>query len=88
MFTKINEIFQSILDQLAPIQICDCSIKQNKKNDKPLISKELKKLIAEKHQLYNQYKFSQNYDVFDEFKKCRNLVNRKLRDANHILLIF
>ena len=47
------------------------------------ISKELKKLIAEKHHLYNQYKLSQNYDVFDEFKKCRNLVNRKLRDARH-----
>ena len=33
--------------------------------------------------MYNQYKFSQNYDVYDEFKKCRNLVNRKLRDAHH-----
>ena len=33
--------------------------------------------------MYNQYKFSQNYDVFDELKKCRNLVNRKLRDAHH-----
>ena len=33
--------------------------------------------------MYNQYKFSQNYDVFDEFKKNRNLVNRKLRDAYH-----
>ena len=83
MFTKFNEIFQSILDQHAPIQICDSSKKQNKKSDKPWISKELKKLIAEKHHLYNQYKFSQNYDVFDEFEKRRNLVNRKLRDAHH-----
>ena len=33
--------------------------------------------------MYNQYKLSQNYDVFDEFKKCRNLVNRKLRNAHH-----
>ena len=31
MFTKFNEIFQSILDQHAPIRICDSSIKQNKK---------------------------------------------------------
>ena len=53
MFTNFNEIFQSILDQHAPIQICDSSIKQNKKSDKPWISEELKKLIAEKH-----YKFS------------------------------
>ena len=30
-FTKFNEIFQCIFDQLAPIQICDSSIKQNKK---------------------------------------------------------
>ena len=83
MFTKFNEIFQSILDHYAPIQICDSSIKQNKKCDKIWISKELKKLIAEKHHLYNQYKFSRNYDVFDEIKKCRNLMNRKLRDAHH-----
>ena len=31
MFTKFNKIFQSILDQHAPIPICDSSIKQNKK---------------------------------------------------------
>ena len=34
--------------------------------------------------LYNQYKFSQNNDEFDEFKKCRNLVNRKVPDEHHI----
>ena len=34
LFTKFNEIFQSVLDQHAPIQICDSSIKQNKKIDK------------------------------------------------------
>ena len=83
MFTKLNEFFRSVLDQYAPIQVCDSSIKQTKKTDKPWISKELKNLIAEKHHLYNQYKFSQNYDVLDEFKKCRNLVNRKLRDVHH-----
>ena len=31
IFTKFNEIFQTILDQHAPTQICDSSIKQNKK---------------------------------------------------------
>ena len=41
------------------------------------------KLVAEKHNLCNQYKFSQNYNVFDKLKKCRNLVNRKLRDSHH-----
>ena len=46
------------------------SIKQNKKNDKPWISRELKTLIAEKYQWYNQHKLSQNYDVFDEFKNA------------------
>ena len=56
--------------------------KAKPKTDNSWISKELKKLIAEKHPLYNQYKFIQNYDVFDEFKKCRNLVNRKLRGAH------
>ena len=30
-FTKYNEIFQSVLDQHAPIQIRVSSIKQNKK---------------------------------------------------------
>ena len=70
MFTKFNVIFQSTLDQDATIQICDSSIKQNKKIDKPWISKEHKKLVAEKHHLYKQYKFSQNYNVFDKFKKA------------------
>ena len=41
------------------------------------------KVLAEKHHLNNQYNFSQNYDFFDEFKKCRNLVSQKLRDAHH-----
>ena len=41
------------------------------------------KMIAEEHYSYNQYKFSQNYDVFEVFKKCRNLVNRKQLDAPH-----
>ena len=30
MFTNFNEIFQSMLDQHAPIQIRDSSIKQDK----------------------------------------------------------
>ena len=48
-----------------------------------MITKGLNKLMAEKHHLYKQCKFFQNHDVFDEFKKRRNLVNRKLRDAHH-----
>ena len=31
MFKIFNEVFQSILDQHAPIQICDSSTKENKK---------------------------------------------------------
>ena len=66
IFTYFNEVFQSILDKHAPIQNCDSSKKKTKENsDKPKISMELKKLIAEKHHLYNQYKFSQNNDVFN-----------------------
>ena len=53
MFTKFNEIFQSLLDQHAPTPICD-SPKKTKKSEKPWISKELRKLIEEKHHLYNQ----------------------------------
>ena len=55
---------------------------KTKKFDEPWISKELKKLIAEKLHLYNKHKFSRNYDVLDESKKCRNLMNRKLPDSH------
>ena len=41
------------------------------------------KINSRKHYLYNQYKFSQNYNVFEEFKKGLNPVNRKLRVAHH-----
>ena len=66
MFSKFYEIFQRIIDQHAPIHICDSSINQNKKVIK-----------------HGYPSISKNYDVFDEFKECRNLVNRKLRDAHH-----
>ena len=81
MFTNLKEIFQIILDQHASVQICDSSLKQNKKvknHGHPRNSKN----FFRRH-LYYQNKFSQNYDVFDEFKKCRNLVKQKLRDAHH-----
>ena len=63
MFTEFNEIFESILDQHAFLQICDSSIKRKTKNGTPWIPMGLTKLIAEKHHLYNRYKFSQNYDI-------------------------
>ena len=83
MFTKFYEIFQGLLDQHAPIQICDSSIEQNKKSYKPWISKELKKLIKRKTS------FVQSKQIFSKLSFFRQVQEKplpsepKLRDAHH-----
>ena len=41
------------------------------------------KINSRKTSFVQSLQISQIYDVFDEFKKCRTLVNRKLQDAHH-----
>ena len=43
--------------------------------------KEFKQLVAEKHRYFNDYKLMQSAESFVSIKKYRNLVNRKLKEA-------
>ena len=45
------------------------------------MTKEIKHLVAEKHRYFKEYKLTQKAESFVSFKKYRNLVNRKLKEA-------
>ena len=53
------------------------------KNSKPWLTQELKHLIAQKHFLFNKWKRSPDSETYSEFKRLRNLVNRRLREAQN-----
>ena len=49
------------------------------------MTKKIQQLVAEKHSHFNDYKVTESAESFVSFKKYRNLVNRKLKEAqNHI----
>ena len=50
-------------------------------SEKPWVTKKIKHLVAQKHRYFNQYKLTQSAESFASFKKYRNLVNRKLKEA-------
>ena len=47
------------------------------------MTKEIQNLVAEKHRHFNDYKLTQSVESFMSFKKYRNLVNRKLKEAQN-----
>ena len=47
------------------------------------MTKEIKHLVSEKHRYFNEYKLTQSAETFASFKKYRNLVNRKLKEAQN-----
>ena len=47
------------------------------------MTKEIQHLVAEKHRYFNDYKLTQSAESFVSFKKYRNLVNRKLKEAQN-----
>ena len=47
------------------------------------MTKEIKHLVSEKHRYFNEYKLKQSAESFASFKKYRNLVNRKLKEAQN-----
>ena len=53
------------------------------KNSKPWLTQELKHLIAQKHFLFNKWKKNPDSQTYQEFKRLRNLVNRRLREAHN-----
>ena len=52
-------------------------------SDKPWLTKKIQQLVAEKHRYFNDYKVTQSAESFVSFKKYRNLVNRKLKEAQN-----
>ena len=52
-------------------------------SEKLWVTKEIKLLAAEKHRYFNEYKLTQSAESFVSFKKYRNLVNRKLKEAHN-----
>ena len=48
----------------------------------PWLTQELKHLIAEKHFLFNEWKRIPDSETYKDFKRLRNLVNRRLRKAH------
>ena len=51
--------------------------------EKPWVTKEIQHLVAEKHRYFNNYKLTHSAESFVSFKKYRNLVNRKLKEAQN-----
>ena len=47
------------------------------------MTKEIKHLVAEKHRYFNDYKLTQSGELFLSFENYRNLVNRKLKEAQN-----
>ena len=52
-------------------------------SEKPWETKEIKHLVAEKHRYFKDYKLTQSAESFVSFKKYRNLVYRKLKEAQN-----
>ena len=83
MFAEFNKIFLTILEKIAPTEKKLVSNIKKTTSEKPWVTKEIKHLVAEKHRYFNEYKLTQSAESFASFKKYRNLVNRKLKEAQN-----
>ena len=83
MFAEFNKIFLTLLEKNAPTEKKLVSNIKKTTSDKPWVTKEIKHLVAEKHRYFNEYKLTQSAESFVSFKKYRNLVNRKLKEAQN-----
>ena len=79
MFAEFNKIFLTILEKNAPTEKKLVSNIKKTTSEKPWVTKEIKHLVAEKHRYFNEY----SAESFASFKKYRNLVNRKLKEAQN-----
>ena len=83
MFAQFNKIFLTILEKNAPTERKLVSNIKKTTSEKPWVTKEIKHLVAEKYRNFNEYKLTQSAESFASFKKYRNLVNRKLKEAQN-----
>ena len=82
MFDSFINICEKIDENHAPIQ----SVKKGGEiyqNSKPWLTQELKHLIAQRQFLFNKWKKIPDSETYREFKRLRNLVNRRLREAHN-----
>ena len=83
MFAEFNRIFLTILEKNAPTEKELVSNMKRSTSEKPWVTREIQHLVAEKHRYFNDYKLTQSAQSFVSFKKFRNLVNRKLKEAQN-----
>ena len=81
MLYSFPDIFEKIVEKHAPIQ----SVKKGEtyKKSKPWLTYKLKHLIAQKHFLFNKWKKIPESETYKKFKRLRNLVNRRLKEAHN-----
>ena len=70
---KFTEIFKNILDKHAPIRVF-----QNRKNYAQWLSDARKLLIKERNKLKQQFRFSNDPNTFNRYKRLRNQIKSKL----------
>ena len=83
MFAEFNRVFLTILEKNASTEKKLVSNIKKTTSDKPSVTKEILHLVAEKHRYFNDYKLTQSAESFVSFKKYRDLVNRKLKEAQN-----
>ena len=79
-FEKFSNMFENILNNVAPIKIGEPS---SKSTNKKWLSREILNLINEKHRLFNIWKEKRDVDTYSSYKRIRNHTNRLLRRASH-----
>ena len=83
MFAELNKICLTILEKNAPTEKKLVSNIKKTTSEKPWMTKEITHLVSEKHRYFKEYKLTQSAEPFASFKKYRNLVNRKLKEAHN-----
>ena len=71
----------TILEKNASTEKKLFSMVKKTTSEEPWVTKEIQHLVAEKHRYFNDCKLTQSAESFLSFKKYRNLVNRKLKEA-------
>ena len=78
-FDAFIKIIESAIDHHFPLR--KLSKRQQKHYNKPWITKEIQKEIKEKHKMFSEYTKAPTAKKYEEFKKFRNNLDRKLKKA-------
>ena len=78
-FDKFEEVFKNTVNKFAPLK--KASRREKKLSKKPWLSRELLNLIKQKNKLFKQLHKKFDKDIFENYKKQRNALNRKIMSA-------